>query len=208
MKMAVNVTSDKVKIFPSTRRSSSQISSRALTQAALVGLINQLLDRQSFVISQNNSDGKFVFDDISFIQVNICGYYFRIDKSQITSFLTDHNYTKVYLCAQFMQGDTDYPITELPRMNLIGNTQSYIEFNGQVDVDAVSGSLVCLGLKLSQTQISSTGWKSFQILQWVQGENPYWRIPQENQIKFETTRIPRQEQQITGVDGGDGTPSP
>ena len=189
------INSDSVKIFPSTKRADQQHSSRALTQAALVGLVNQLLDRQSFVISQNDDNEIFNLQNNQFIQVNICGYYFKVRTSQITSFIGDTSIQSIYLCAKFLQGSSAYSVEYLPRMNLIGNDQSYIQFDGQMD-----SNQKVQGLKLSDTEISTNGWKSILILE--KSEN-YWKIPSGSQIKFNLTRLP--STQISGVDGGDGT---
>ena len=61
--------STQIEVFPSTKRGSYQKSARLLSESNLVGLINQLLDVDSFVItSAYNATEPF--------EINIGGYYF------------------------------------------------------------------------------------------------------------------------------------
>lgn len=62
--------STKIEVFPSTKRGTNQKSARLLSESNLVGLINQLLDVDSFVITS-------VYNESAVFEMNIGGYYFK-----------------------------------------------------------------------------------------------------------------------------------
>lgn len=71
------LSTDKIKVFPSTRRGREQVDARLMTEAAMVGIINQLVNKKGFIITQDdeyNLSNKFKF--------NIAGYYFEVDTAQ------------------------------------------------------------------------------------------------------------------------------
>ena len=68
---SAHIGSNDIRVFPSTRRGDTQRSARLVSEQSLTTLVNQLLDRDSFVISEGIVGGEpFAF--------NIHGYYFRI----------------------------------------------------------------------------------------------------------------------------------
>lgn len=66
-----NIASDKILVFPSTRRGDTQRSARLVSEQSLTTLVNQLLDKDSFVITKE-------FDGNKPFEFNIHGYYFKI----------------------------------------------------------------------------------------------------------------------------------
>ena len=70
-----NIASENIKVFPAVRRIKSPAESRQLSEKNLVGLVNKLLDVDSFIISYTNDVMKF----------NIAGYYFEIPKFSTTA---------------------------------------------------------------------------------------------------------------------------
>lgn len=73
------INSENIKVFPSTRRVATQVDARLMTEASMVGIINQLIGKNGFVITQSfNANNPFEF--------NIFGYYFRVGQgSYVTS---------------------------------------------------------------------------------------------------------------------------
>ena len=82
----INITGDNIVVFPSAKRANADTdyvkASRALSEANLIGLVNQLLETKSFVISSSFSTNEdFIF--------NIGGYLFTIKKEGLTPSGTD-----------------------------------------------------------------------------------------------------------------------
>lgn len=76
------LNSGDVTVFPSTRRTSAYAQrSRLISEMSLTGLINQLTDKKSFVISQTA--------DESTIKFNINGYYFEVNTAHTKELLVD-----------------------------------------------------------------------------------------------------------------------
>ena len=71
------VGSQNINVFPSTKRGQYQRDARLMTESSLVGLINELIDLKSFVITPIPSDTLQQSDPFEF---NIAGYYFKIDR--------------------------------------------------------------------------------------------------------------------------------
>lgn len=64
--------SNNILVFPTTKREVNDRKARLLTEQNIVGIVNRLLDVDSFVITKNfNINGSFEF--------NIHGYFFKID---------------------------------------------------------------------------------------------------------------------------------
>lgn len=82
------ISSDKIFVFPSTRRSKEQQTSRLFTEATIVSFINKLIDKDGFVIPQDASNPTAVNVNVPF-EFNIHGYYFKVSKaSDITGALS------------------------------------------------------------------------------------------------------------------------
>lgn len=61
-----------IEVFPSVKRGKNQVSARLMSEQAISGIVNNLIDTDGFIITRNiTSDGPFEF--------NIHGYYFKID---------------------------------------------------------------------------------------------------------------------------------
>ena len=77
--------SSKVKVFPSTRRVATQVDARLITESSMVGIINQLIRKEGFVITDTyGANDPFEF--------NIYGYYFWIEKgSDLTSLVSGND---------------------------------------------------------------------------------------------------------------------
>lgn len=71
------VGSQNINVFPSTKRGQYQRDARLMTESSLVGLINELIDLKSFVITPIPSD---TLQQSDLFEFNIAGYYFKIDR--------------------------------------------------------------------------------------------------------------------------------
>ena len=75
----VNLPTSAVTVFPSSQRNTN--SSRLMTEQRIVGLVNNLLDVDGFIIGVGGTT-----DTVEF---NILGYYFSCNLSSIKSSMTD-----------------------------------------------------------------------------------------------------------------------
>lgn len=88
MSEPVKLSSNSVHVFPTTKRTMADKRSKLLSESNLTNIVNMLLDRESFVISnkfsieaQNQSNSVRLTSDTS-MEFNILGYYFKIDSIQ------------------------------------------------------------------------------------------------------------------------------
>ena len=71
--MAINISSDSVEVYPSTRRDISyQISSRSFNEKNIVSTLKRAVENPSFVISDK-------FNGNSSFEFVINGYYFKVN---------------------------------------------------------------------------------------------------------------------------------
>lgn len=72
-----NIASNSIKVFPAVRRSGDAFvaNSRQLSEKNLVGLVNKLLDVDSFIISYDPNGGE---NQMGLMKFNIAGYYFEV----------------------------------------------------------------------------------------------------------------------------------
>lgn len=67
------IKSSNIEVFPSTRRADYQLSARLMSEARIAGIINQLVDKEGFVITSEDN-----YSTSSPFEFNIKGYYFKI----------------------------------------------------------------------------------------------------------------------------------
>ena len=153
------ISSSKIEVFPTTKRSGDYKSNRLMSEANLVRLVNQLLDTKSFVISN-----EFSITATSSFEFNIAGYYFKIDKqSDMASVITAlSNPTNVYA-----------------NITLTG-TAPWLELSGQ---DA-SGEYQ--GVTFSSAASTGTNVYSLKIL--TKTDDTYG-IPDESKVKFDLSKM-------------------
>lgn len=94
------LSSNKIEVFPATRRTFNPTTSRLFTEHATTGIVRNLIDGVGFVSSQlrkgyTGSD-PFIF--------NIYGYYF----STLLGYLTDLNYYDVYANIRIDPGNNEH----------------------------------------------------------------------------------------------------
>ena len=69
---SIYLATNKINVFPSTRRVQTQTTARLMTEEAMVRIINQLIESDGFIISPS------AFDLSAPLEFNIQGYYFNI----------------------------------------------------------------------------------------------------------------------------------
>ena len=67
------ITSSKINVFPATRRGGSKPLAKLMSEQALVGITNRLIDLEGFVISDVD-----VLTDDAPLEFNLFGYYFSM----------------------------------------------------------------------------------------------------------------------------------
>lgn len=101
------VQSSQINVFPSTRRTTYQSDSRLLTEKALVGIINQLVDKDAFVITPKSE-----VEASSPFEFNIKGYYFKVPQLNYITNLFAADNQSLYIYASITL-DTGNGYTEL-----------------------------------------------------------------------------------------------
>lgn len=160
------LSSDKIKVFPSARRSDSVNDpfSRLMSESTIASIINKLIDTEGFVITNTYTpNGQLEF--------NIHGYYFNITNS--TEIMTTYSgaaddtvlFASIILSVFSSPNDSNLKFEELKNYD-----------NGSVYEGLIVNTTV---------PTPATGEKVFKlaILKKVNGS---WVIPQESQIKFYT----------------------
>ena len=67
------IASENVTVFPSTRRAGSKPLARLMSEQALVGIVNKLINLEGFVISSSSE-----IEESTPLEFNLYGYYFKI----------------------------------------------------------------------------------------------------------------------------------
>ena len=75
------IASNSIHVFPTSKRSDSagDTYSRYFTEYAITNIINRLVNEDSFVITQSNSNASFNISALANLEFNIGGYYFNIN---------------------------------------------------------------------------------------------------------------------------------
>ena len=107
------IPSEQITVFPTTRRLTKQQDARLMTEKSLVGIINQLIDKDGFIITKKeslvNTENDDDFDPE--FEFNIHGYYFHVDHmSYITGLFNESNSLSIYA---YIVLDTGNGYTEL-----------------------------------------------------------------------------------------------
>ena len=177
--------SSSISVFPCANRGEFEgkanfnLQSRLTSEYNLTSIINQLVDKHSFVISP--SDTSTPVDTSSPISFNINGYYFKIDtiENAIGEFSNSNNlYASIQLKTTYVDG--------------FGNM---IELSATGDSDEVAGDsgltlddAVFTGLDISDALRSGTNIYSLHILKKDGGS---WYVPPESTVRFITDNTRR-----------------
>lgn len=136
---------DDISVFPSAKRSQAKPEQRLLSEKNIVGLVNKLLDNESFVIRKDNSS----------IQFSINGYYFECTDSRVLG--TAPLYAKISLTNGELDGqdvDGDYEgvaFSDSADQGEYTYVLQLLDSNGNVpkdsdwkySIDKVKGSIDC-----------------------------------------------------------------
>lgn len=165
------LASDKINVFPSTKRGNVQVSARLMSESSMVDIVNRLIDTEGFVITQGSTLGGASVDDTSPLtltnsyEFNIFGYYFKIDKIQDITSLFDST-TTVNIYAKITTSTID----------------NYIELSGQDVNDAYEG-VVFEGKTSGQTP--PTPASDNEHILWILTKNSSgWWVPLDSRVKF------------------------
>lgn len=179
------IPSEQITVFPTTRRLTKQQDARLMTEKSLVGIINQLIDKDAFVITSKseleNSTSDPNFDPV--FEFNIHGYFFHVDKlSYITGLFTTSSSLSIYA---YIQLDTGNGYTELlGQDDTLGNPES----------DALSKYK---GVTFTDIEPStSDNMYKLKILERSSSSSTTWTCPETSFYKFEGSTVDFQ------VDGG------
>lgn len=157
-----NLSSENVDVFPCVgRRISTKRSARLVSEKMLTSLVNNLLDRNSFVISFDSTDNKNI------VQFNLYGYFFSVTLGDISALL-GKNAEKVYASITLL------------------NTDAFLQINGQDEKPQGGSEYIYTGLLLSDTEQESpsvTGGELHSILLLKKTGNT-WDVPQDSYVKY------------------------
>lgn len=153
----MNLESSKISIFPTPNRGTDP-QARLITEFNLVNIVNRLVDKESFVISYDNTPAG-IENNIIF---NIYGYWIKANLKN-NSLLTNASNSSLYARIQVKKlSNSDF--TELQGEDK-NNTYSGVEFlAGNPGTD-------------------SDGWHSLKLLEKVSGT---WQVPEDSKVRFTT----------------------
>lgn len=165
------IKSNAINVFPCANRGTAyNLQSRLTSEYNLTNIINQLIDTDSFVISNNLSNG---------ISFNIHGYYFNvIDYTSITNL--DTSWTDVYAEITIASNTVD---------GLVFNELTTVETEDvatDLDADTNFTGIAFTGTKPAEAQYHY----SLHILH-RDSMSSDWYIPPESTVKFVTNSTKR-----------------
>lgn len=170
------VNSDNITVFPATRRSGSKPLARLMSEQALVGIVNKLIDLEGFVIS----DYEEIVESNS-LEFNIYGYYFRITNPV----------TSLGIGTTFTSGGI-YAHIELITSTASDNLQ-YEELFGQDDDSKYTGLVIDSSLNYTAQHGGIV--KTLKIAEL--SPNNVWVIPESSKIRFSKDSL-----DLSVIDGG------
>lgn len=173
-----NLASEKISVFPSTKRGNTERSARLISEENLVNIINKLVDKDSFVIS--GSPDTALSD--TYIEFIIHGYYFKADREALIEQFT--NSLNIYAVIYTENTESGYTVLKGQDTGGVNSTYKGVHFfnneNGN-STDFENGDTRYCLLLLSR---AST--------------NDDWYVPKESMLNIKGFRI-----QDINVDGGE-----
>lgn len=171
------LASNKIQVFPSTKRGSYQPSARLMSEASLVNIVNKLIDTDGFVVTPDedvvttNSSGTITGQVTNKpFEFNIKGYYFIV--SSLSDLISGFgSYTNIYAKIH------------------LNTTDNYVELAEQDDDNQYKG----INFVTSVPSSPSAG----DYYLWLLAKpGSYWVVPIDSRVKFVYDFA-------IGVDGGD-----
>lgn len=169
------IVSENIAVFPSTRRAGSKPLTRLMSEQALVGIVNKLINLEGFVISSSSE-----IEDTTPLEFNLYGYYFRI-LNPVTS---------LGLGTTFSSGSV-YAHIELVTSTASDSLQ-YEELFGQDD----NGNYTGLVIDNSEDYTAQHG-GIVKTLRVAEFSNSTWVIPEASKIRFSKESL-----DLSVIDGG------
>ena len=148
--------SDKIDVFPATRRTFQSSHSRQVTEASIAGIVNRLIDKDGFVVTNlpNNAEQQ---NNMMF-EFNIHGYYFRASLGDLVSPFNNDVYGII----------------------TIDNGNVY-EFNELVGSDENN---LYKGIRFSESDPSNAILENEYYLHLLSKVDSVWQVPERSKIKF------------------------
>ena len=169
------IVSENITVFPSTRRSGSKPLARLMSEQAVVGIVNKLINLEGFVISNSEE-----LEDSVPLEFNLYGYYFKITNPV----------TSLGLGTTFSSGSV-YAHIELITSTAADSLQ-YEELFGQDDNGVFTG----LVIDNTQTYNAQHG-GIVKTLRIAEFNNSKWSIPESSKIRFSKDSL-----DLSVIDGG------
>lgn len=169
------IASEKLTVFPSTRRAGSKPLARLMSEQALVSIVNKLINLDGFVISTSSS-----ITDTNPLEFNLYGYYFKIVNPV----------TALGLGTTFSSGSV-YAHIEVVTSTSSDSLQ-YEELFGQDD----GGKFTGLVIDDSSTYTAQHG-GIVKTLRIAQFSDSSWNIPESSKVRFS-----RDSLDLSVIDGG------
>lgn len=170
------INSDKLTVFPATRRAGSKPLAKLMSEQALVGMVNKLIDLDGFVISDIES----ITDDTS-LEFNLFGYYFNIsDPATSIGLGTTYKSGSIYAHIEL--------VTATAEDSLV-----YEELWGQDDTAGYTGLVI--DNSANYTAKHSGVVKTLKLAQL--DNDGIWKIPESSKIRFSKDSL-----DLSVIDGG------
>ena len=180
------LASNKINVFPSTKRGNVQVSARLMSEASMVDIVNRLIDTEGFVITPGSTLNGLTTADLSPLVItnpfefNIFGYYFKV--AQVSDIITAGGSGAINIYAKITTSTID----------------NYTELSGQ-DVNSSYEGVEFIGK--ASGEAAPTPANTNQHILWLltyatSGGNTGWWVPIDSRVKFVYDFA-------IGVDGGD-----
>lgn len=170
------VISENIAVFPSTRRAGSKPLARLMSEQALAGIVNKLINLEGFVISDFTE-----YEDTVPLEFNLYGYYFKIS-NPITS---------LGLGSTFSSGAV-YAHIEIVT-SIASDMLEYEELFGQDD----NGRYTGLVIDSSPDYVAQHG-GFVKTLKLAELSNPnVWSVPEGSKVRFSKDSL-----DLSVIDGG------
>lgn len=156
------LATNKILVFPSARRSYTQVSARLSSESSFVNIVNKLIDTDGFIITPDATEELGSYVPTAPFEFNIHGYYFKVDQAADITDLASSSDTAIYGTIS------------------MDNTGDYYELQGQ------DQSNTYRGLKFTNTQpVAQSNEELYSLLLFKrENSSSSWYIPEESRLKF------------------------
>lgn len=202
--MSMNIHSNNIRVFPTTLRESVDPAAKFTTEYNLTSLINKLLDRKAFVITDNLTGPGNIISQLDF---NIMGYFFSVKKLNISSLIPESGDKTGYINAAIKVAYQPYTQTSAQAVNdTIFLNWSQLKLKSIEDKETLDETSIYTGVEFSFSTTSTLADKygiSSQQINTEPDPNTYIytftilkvandgtiSIPDESKIRFQTDML-------------------